>query len=74
MAKRWRELRRCGSAQEAEALRATLAEQGVDAVVPEAHVMGVHPLCSKGTNDARLLVLDDHFESARAILEGGSWP
>lgn len=75
MAKRWREIRRCGSAQEAEALRATLVEQGIDAVVPDAHVMGVQPLCSKGTSGARLLVLDDHVESARAILEGGgSWP
>lgn len=56
-------------------MRATLVEQGIDAVVPDAHVMGVQPLCSKGTSGARLLVLDDHVESARAILEGGgSWP
>lgn len=65
----WREIRRCGAAREAEALRAALAAHGVQAIVPDVHVMGVHPMCSRGAGDVRLLVLQDHVERALAILE-----
>lgn len=69
MSRRWHEIRRCRSSHEAETLRAALVDGGVEAIVPDAHVMGVQPMCGRDTRGVRLLVLQDDAERACAILE-----
>lgn len=39
-------------------------------MVPDAHVLGVQPLCNRGMSGARILVPQDQLERARTILEG----
>lgn len=68
MSRQWRELRRCRSRHDAELLRTALIDRGVEAIVPDAHVMGVQPMCSKGASDVRLLVPQDQIELACEIL------
>lgn len=70
MSRTWHEIRRCRSPDEAETLRAALVDGGVEAIVPDAHVMGVQPMCRRDASAVRLLVRQDDAERARAILEG----
>ncbi|MBM3770406.1 MAG: DUF2007 domain-containing protein [Acidimicrobiia bacterium] len=67
MSRTWHEIRRCRSSDEAETLRAALIDYGIEAIVPDAHVMGVQPTCSRG-GGARLLVFQEHVERAGAVL------
>lgn len=69
MSRTWHEIRRCRSSHEAETLRAALVDRGIEAIVPDARVMGIQPMCGNDASAVRVLVLRDHAERACAILE-----
>jgi hypothetical protein len=64
----WVEIRNCYWLHEAQFVASVLAAEGIEALLPDAHMLGVRPELALALGGARVLVRASDLERARDVL------
>jgi hypothetical protein len=64
----WMQIRNCGWLHEAHLIASVLEAEGIEALIPDAHMLGVRPELAGALGGVRVLVRASDFERAEQAL------
>ena len=62
-------VRSCNWLQEAEVIKSVLAAEGIEAEIPDEHLMGVQPLYGAGIGGVKVMVRSSDLDRAEDALK-----